>query len=94
MSYGVMLWQDYDGIFEVVEINLCKNYDEALKIKRKQLATYLVGYGVSWDFISDDEHEKELLNLSLDELENMASEAYANKEFDYGVKIVNLKGRK
>ena len=94
MSYGVMLWCNYDGVFKMLEMNLCKNYNEALEIKRKKLATYLVGYGVSWDYISEKQHEKELLALSLIELENMADEAYANKELDYGVEIVDFKPKK
>lgn len=94
MSYGVMLWYNYEGVFEILEFNLCDNYNEALEIKRKKLATYLVGYRVSWDYISEERHEKELLALNLTELENMADEAYANKELDYGVEIVNFKAFK
>ena len=56
-----MLWCNYDGVFKMLEMNLCKNYNEALEIKRKKLATYLVGYGVSWDYVSEKQHEKELL---------------------------------
>lgn len=82
------IW-DMDGRLNAVPLEwmFCESYDEALERKRRNLATYLVGYGVIWDDIDEKEHERQLLDLSLVDLEQMANEAYCNKELDYRVEI-------
>ncbi|MBS4276161.1 hypothetical protein [Campylobacter vulpis] len=61
---------------------------EALEKYRILLATYLVGYGVLWDNISEEEHEKRLLAKNLEELKDIESKALFNKELDYKISLV------
>lgn len=61
---------------------------EALEKYRILLATYLVGYDVLCDNISEEEHKKRLLTKSLEELKYIEFEALFNKELDYKISFV------
>ena len=65
-----------------------KSKQEALENYRILLATYLVGYGVLWDNISEEEHKKRLLAKNLEELKDIESKALFNKELDYKISLV------
>lgn len=73
---------------KLIESFSFKSKQEALEKYRILLATYLVGYGVLWDNISEKEHEKRLLAKSLEELKDIETKALFHKELDYKISLV------
>ena len=73
---------------KLIEFFSFETKQEALEKYRILLATYLVGYGILWDNINEEEHEKSLLGKSLEELKDMESKALFNKELDYKISFV------
>ncbi|MFQ6341425.1 hypothetical protein [Campylobacter sp. VTCC 70190] len=76
-----------------IEIFHYKSKQKALEKYRILLVTYLVGYGVVYDDISEETHKTELLAKSLKELKTMELEAICNKEFDYKITVFDNKSR-
>ena len=73
------------------EIKFFNDLSEALENLRIYCAEFLVGYGVSWEGISEEEHREIMLAKSLNELKEIVSEAYANKELDYIFELVSVR---
>ncbi|MDD6055071.1 MAG: hypothetical protein SOW25_05735 [Helicobacter sp.] len=73
------------------EIKFFNDLSEALEGLRVYYAEFLVGYGVLWDYIEEEEHREIMLAKSLDELKEIAWEAYFNKELDYIFELVKIK---
>lgn len=76
---------------ELLERKVVSSKQEALKQRREWLIEFLVGYGVVWDDISEEEHKAELSSLSDEELEELSEEARFNKELDCDVVISKIK---
>lgn len=91
--YGVILkYTGKNRIDELLqEIKFFNDLSEVLENLRIYYAEFLVGYGVSWEEISEEEHREEMLAKSLNEFKEIASEAYANKELDYIFELVSVR---
>lgn len=91
--YGVILkYMGENRSDEILqEIKLFGDLSEALENLRIYYAEFLVGYGVLWEDISEEEHRKLMLGKSLNELKETAEEAYINKELDYIFELVSVK---
>lgn len=73
------------------KLNFFNDLSEVLENLRIYYAEFLVGYGVSWEEISEEEHRKIMLAKSLNELKEIAEEAYFNKELDYIFELVSVR---
>ena len=76
---------------QILETKFCTDKNTALKVKQAYLAKFLVGYGEIYDNISEEKHLEILKQKNLKELEEIANEAYYNKELDYKFKICECK---
>ncbi|EAJ7828144.1 hypothetical protein BCZ83_07565 [Campylobacter upsaliensis] len=92
MMYGVILkYMGEDRDDEILqEIKFFSDLSEALENLRIYYAEFLVGYGVLWGDISEEEHRELMLTKSLNELREIAKEAYFNKELDYIFELVSV----
>ncbi|EAH5546921.1 hypothetical protein ACLI44_001534 [Campylobacter upsaliensis] len=91
--YGVILkYMGENRNNEILqEIKFFSNLNEALESLKIYYAEFLVGYGVLWENINEEEHREEMLTKSLNELKEIAKEAYFNKELDYIFELVSVK---
>ncbi|EOC5017298.1 hypothetical protein ACI4X0_001498 [Campylobacter upsaliensis] len=91
--YGVILkYMGENRNNEILqEIKFFSNLNEALESLKIYYAEFLVGYGVLWENINEEEHREEMLTKSLNELKEIAKEAYFNKELYYIFKLVSVK---
>ncbi|EIW2411442.1 hypothetical protein MBZ21_001624 [Campylobacter upsaliensis] len=91
--YGVILKYTGKNRFDELlqEIKFFSNLNEALESLKIYYAEFLVGYGVLWENINEEEHREEMLTKSLNELKEIAKEAYFNKELDYIFELVSVK---
>ncbi|MDL0102449.1 hypothetical protein NYG94_08235 [Campylobacter felis] len=72
------------------KLNFFNDLSEVLENLRIYYAEFLVGYGVSWEEISEEEHRKIMLAKSLNELKEIAEETYFNKKLDYIFELVSV----
>ncbi|EAH9851350.1 hypothetical protein I8918_04565 [Campylobacter upsaliensis] len=81
MMFGVILkYMGEDRDDEILqEIKFFSDLSEILENLRIHYAEFLVGYCVSWEEISEEEHREIMLAKSLNELKKIAKEAYLIK---------------